>query len=89
MPFEDNFADAERRKRNRYEDLLQLCNKNGYRAQLMTIQVGSRGVVDIPSLSGLKQLCRPSAKEWDAFVVLLAKASITGSFAIWCSRNSL
>ena len=89
VPFEDNFADAERRRRNRYEDLLQLCNKNGYRAQLMTIQVGSRGVVDIPSLSGLKQLCRPSAKEWDAFVVLLAKASITGSFAIWCSRNSL
>ena len=31
VPFEDNFADAERRKRNRYEDLLQLCNKNGYR----------------------------------------------------------
>ena len=84
VPFEENFADAERRKRDRYEDLLHLCTTNGYRAQLTTIQVGSRGVLDMPSLSNLKQICKPSAREWSAFMVSLSKAAITESFIIWC-----
>ena len=54
VPFEDNFADAQCRKRDRYTDLLCLCTSNGYRAQLIMIQVGSRGVLYLPSLSRLK-----------------------------------
>ena len=69
--FEENFTDAERRKMNHYEDLLQLYTKNGYKAQLMTIQVGSRGVLNAPSLSRLQQLCKPSGKEWNAFMASL------------------
>ena len=87
VSFEDNFADAEKRKRNRYEDLLRLCTNNGYQAQLMTIQVGSHGILDIPSFSSLHNLCKPSAKAWRSFMVDLAKAAIAGSFSIWCSRN--
>ena len=49
IPFEDNFADAHHRKSNRYHDLLQLCRRNNYSAQLHTIQVGSRGVIDLES----------------------------------------
>ena len=37
VPFEDNFTDAERRKKDRYEDLLHLCTINGYRAELIMI----------------------------------------------------
>ena len=88
VPFEDNFADAEERKRDRYEDLLRLCTSNGYRAQLIMIQVWARGVLDLPSLSRLKQMCKPTVKDWNSFAVSLAKAAITGSFAIWCSRNT-
>ena len=88
LTFEENFADAERRKMKCYEDLLQLCTKNGYKAQLMTIQVRSRGVLDMPSLSRLHQLCKPSGKECNAFIASLCKVSITESCSIWCSRNS-
>ena len=66
------FTDATKRTRNHYEDLLPLCTSNGYRAQLIMIQVGSRGVVDLPSLFRLKQMCKPTAKEWASFVVPLA-----------------
>lgn len=88
IPFEDNFAHAERRKSKRYEGLKQLCSRNGYQAQLLTIQVGSRGVLDLGSLSNLKALCNPKQKVWNAFLVSLSKAAISGSFVIWCSRNS-
>ena len=88
VPYEDNFADAEKRKRDRYEDLLHLCTSNGYKARLMTIQVGSRGILDMPSLTGLWQLCQLTAKEWKTFLVSSAKAAIMGSFTIWCFRNT-
>ena len=88
VPFEDNFADAECRKRDRYMDLLRLCTRNGYRAHLITIQVGSRGVLDLPSLSRLKQMCKPTVKVWASFLASLAKSAISGSFAIWCSWNT-
>ena len=88
VPFEDNFADAQGRKRDRYTDLLRLCTSNGYRAQLITIQIGSRGVLDLSSLSRLKQMCKPTVRVWNSFLVSLAKSAISGSFAIWCSQNT-
>ena len=51
VPFKENFADAECRKRDFYTYLLWLCTCNGYKAHRILIQVGSRGVLDLPSLS--------------------------------------
>ena len=51
VPFKENFADAECRKRDFYTYLLWLCTCNRYKAHLIMIQVGSRGVLDLPSLS--------------------------------------
>ena len=55
--------------RDCYADLLRLCTRNGHRAQLITIQVGSRGVLDLPSLSRFKQMCKPTVKVWTSFVL--------------------
>ena len=89
VPFEDNFAYAEQRKTNRYHGLVQLCSNNNYQAQLFTIQVGSRGVIDLPSLSCLANLCKPKQKNWHNLLVALSRAAISGSFLIWCSRNTI
>ena len=49
---EDNFADAERRKQKRYTDFLSICTTNKYISNTMiTIQVGSRGILDMQSLA--------------------------------------
>ena len=87
IPFEDNFADAHCRKSNRYHDLLQLCKQNSYRARLHTIQVGSRGIVDIDSVGFLVDLCKPKQRDWHKLLVEVSRVAIIGSFAIWCSRN--
>ena len=89
IPFEDNFADVHQRKSNRYHDLLQLCRKNGYRAQLHTIQVGSRGIIDLESMSCVADLCKPKQHIWQRLLVELARTAITSSYNIWCSRNRL
>ena len=89
IPFEDNFSDAHLRKTNRYPGLVQLCSENKYHTQLITIQVGSRGVIDLPSLVNLERLCIPKKKVWHNFLVSLSQAAISGSFAIWCSRNMI
>ena len=41
--FESNFKDAALRKTAKYMDLLQQVRDKGYRAQLLTLEVGSRG----------------------------------------------
>ena len=87
IPFEDNFSDAAQRKANRYHDLLQLCSTNKYKAQLYTVQVGSRGVIDLPSISCIKTICKPRQNSWYNLLVSLSRAAIAGSFVIWCSRN--
>ena len=88
VSFEDNFAYAKQRKTNRYHELVQLCSNNNYQTQLFTIQVGSRGVIDLPSLSCLANLCKPKQKNWHNLLVALSGAAISGSFLIWCSRNT-
>ena len=72
-PFKDNFTDAECRKRDHYTDFLCMCT----RIELITIQVGSRGALDLPSLSRLKQMCKPTVRVWTPFVVSLATSAIS------------
>lgn len=78
IPFEDNFYNAHLRKTNRYHGLVQLCFENKYRTQLITIQVGSRGVIDLPSMANLETLCKPNKKVWHNFLVSLSQATISG-----------
>jgi hypothetical protein len=65
--FEDNFADAHQWKSNRYHDLLQLCRRNKFSAKLHTIQVGSRGIIDLDSVSCLADIYKPKQRAWHAY----------------------
>ena len=50
VSFEDNvLCRCTEVKEDRYVDLLCLCTSHAYQAQLMTIQVGSQEILDIPS----------------------------------------
>ena len=76
LPFEDIFTDAESRQTVMKFSYVSLCTSKGCRAQLITVHVGSRGVMDLPSLSRFKQMCKATVKEWTSFAVSLAKAAI-------------
>ena len=42
------------RKSAKYEDIIERVRSSGYHAQMITLQVESRDIVDIPSFAQLK-----------------------------------
>ena len=53
--FESSFKHAVERKTTRYLDVLARARSSGYRGQVITIEVGSRGIIDDSGLSCLKK----------------------------------
>ena len=45
--FETNFVDASARKVEKYQDLLEACTASGYSTSIVTLEVGSRGFLNI------------------------------------------
>ena len=84
------FAEREReegRKEEKYLDLLEEAEQAGYKAQLITLEVGSRGLPHMPGFNKLKNYLNLGSK---VFLELLIEAScqaIIGSFSVWCARN--
>jgi hypothetical protein len=85
--FETNFEDAARRKSAKYAHLVQQAQAKGYRTNLITLQVGSRGVPDLPTFERLADTLSFSRKELEKLLVNVSKLALSGSFSIWCARN--
>ncbi len=43
MPWEERIEEAQERKREKYQELVEDCRKNGWRTRSMLVEVGSRG----------------------------------------------
>ena len=87
--FETNFKEAALRKSAKYVHLVEQAEARGYMTELITLQVGSRGVPDLP---GFEKLARTLCLHQKELVKLMGDASrlaLAGSFAIWCSRNRM
>ena len=53
VSFETNFEEAARRKTAKYLHLVEQAKARGYRSELITLLVGSRGVPDLPGFENL------------------------------------
>ena len=82
--FETNLDTARQRKLCRYTDLLEEAELKGYHGTLITIEVGSRGVLHTMSLEEVRSLLGVRKKEWTA---VLVDISIVESHKKWSSRN--
>ena len=85
--FESNFTEAAQRKTAKYMDLLQQARSSGYKAELLTLQVGSRGVPHYDSFQQLAKTLSMGSRDLTNLLKSTARAAIAGSFRIWCSRN--
>ena len=54
IAFETSFSTAAERKRVKYEELEQQATQAGYNTNLITLEVGSRGMIHSPGLQSLK-----------------------------------
>ena len=54
--FKSNFVEAAEKKSPKYMDLVEQGHTNGYKTSLLTLQVGSRGVPDLPGFVNILTL---------------------------------
>ena len=84
--FEEAYVAAKERKTEKYLDLVAEIEEKGYNMELITLEVGSRGLL---CLDGFKQLhsILYVNKKWMQFFKNVASTAISGSFKIWISTN--
>ena len=87
--FETNFEEAAQRKSAKYVDLVEQAQARGYKAELITLQVGSRGVPDLPGFQKLSQSLSLPSKALVKLLEDVSRLALAGSFSIWCSRNRI
>ena len=88
VPFETTMEEARMRKRERYSELLQECSRTAKRAELITIEVGSRGFLNLESFQAFyKALEAPPAKDCRKLETEVVKTTLLHSHLIWCKRN--
>ena len=87
--FEMNFVDASQRKTNKYQDLLDTCTANGYNTKLVTLEVGSRGFINISGFQQLFKLFALSKREQLNLFRAVGREAILQSHRIWTARNKV
>ena len=74
-------------KEANYLDLVEDVKRSGYDAELIPVQVGSRGFVDIDGFRPLQNYVGASKRRWRHMFTDVTTAAIKGSFKIWTARN--
>ena len=85
--FETNFEEASQRKSAKYLNLVEQAQAKGYKTELITLQVGSRGVPDLPVFEPLATKLSLPRKELVKLLEDTSRLALAESFSIWCSRN--
>ena len=60
--FETAFEAAIRRKMEKYQELQEEAQNRGYRAEIMTVEVGSRGAISVQGFKALLDVLTPVTK---------------------------
>ena len=85
--FEASFDDAMERKQAKYEELQQQAQEKGYRTSLITVEVGSRGIINDHGFAILKKELCLSDRAASTMMKDISLEAILQSHRIWCQRN--
>ena len=82
-------ADSHQREQAKYQDLVQAVQGAGYSTQLLTLEVGSRGMLDIEHLEKIQSSIGATKKETTELCLSIIRVTVLESFRIWSSRNTV
>ena len=86
--FETGYEEAHMRKTTRYADLMEQIVDSGFDGELVILEVGSRGFLELSRLTILQQqLLQCTKKQWRTLLDIVSQAAIKGSHKIWVMRN--
>ena len=89
ISYESLVAETRQRKCVKYQDLVEAGQAAGYRTELITIEVGSRGMLSANDFDVIKSAVSATHKEVTSLVEALIRTTLLESFRIWGSRNSV
>ena len=84
---EVSYVAAQERKTAKYIELVTEVEKNGFNTELITLEVGSRGLVHVDGSKHLQNLICGGKQRWKQLLQDIAIVAIKGSYKIWTSRN--
>ena len=87
ISYESQVAEARERKRVKYQDLVEAGHAAGYKTELITIEVGSRGMVCVADFDDLRAAINATQKATTNLCLEVIRTTLLGSFRIWGSRN--
>ena len=85
--FESNFNDAQRRKTPKHAELLEEVEHSKCCGTLITIEVGSCGLLNMEGLDHLQKFLEIHNTRWAPFLVNVSQRAIEESHRIWTERN--
>jgi hypothetical protein len=87
VPSEEAIPDAQFRKKDKYQELINGCILNGWKAELMTVEIGMRGFVAYSFAHCLRRLgfSNPVVKKATTRV---SKAALLTSYCLYVARNN-
>ena len=88
ISYETVVADAAQRKKSKYKELIESAMKAGYRSELITVEVGSRGMLSETDLDSLRTALNVHRKAITNLCLSAITTTIRESFLIWCTRNA-
>ena len=88
ISYESLVADSHQRKEAKYYELVQAGRAGRYRSQLITVEVGSRGMLEDGDFLKLRTTLNATAKETRELCLAVISSIILESFKILVSRNT-
>ena len=85
--FESCFQAAADRKEVKYLDIATSAAQAGYNTEVITVEIGSRGLPHTIGFNKLETAFNIPAKDLRSLQIKLSQTAILGSHHIWCSRN--
>ena len=86
--FESSFQHAAERKTTKYEDVVVRARSSGYRGQIITLEVGSHGIIGGGGFSCLRAEFNIKEREMSNLLIKISRTAIEESYKIWCRRNT-
>ena len=87
VPWEENAEEAHERKKLKYDELVELCKNNGWKAKCTPIEVGSRGFVARSLCKALSDIGLTGSKKRKVNNKIIKTAERSANW-LWLKRNS-
>ena len=88
ISYETVAENSRRREQAKHQELVDAGCEAGYRTELITLEIGSRGMVMDSDFEMIRSTFARTRKDAVNLTLAVIRTTLMHSFKIWCSRNN-